>query len=113
MQVERLSFVLPVADMQRSVAFWTEVLGVEATFVDGDRWAQFDVGGGRLSLAGRDRVSELPGAMINVSDLYAVRRVIVARGITADEIDEGEHERRCVATDTEGWPVILYEPRAT
>ena len=34
---------------------WAALLGVAPTFVDGDRWAQFDVNGKRIALAGTDR----------------------------------------------------------
>ncbi len=42
MPVEKLSFVLPVDDLSVAAAFWKELLGGDPTFVDGDRWAQFD-----------------------------------------------------------------------
>lgn len=106
---ERLGFVMPVPDMSQSVSFWEGLLGVKATFVDGDRWAQFDVGGSRLALAGRDWTPELPGTMIKVSALDQARNELTAKGLTVGDITRGEHELRCVARDPGGWPVVLYQ----
>jgi catechol 2,3-dioxygenase-like lactoylglutathione lyase family enzyme len=69
MAVEKLSFVLPVDDLAVAVAFWKDLLGMDPTFVDGDRWAQFDHGGARLALAGKDRASDSPGVMLKVRGL--------------------------------------------
>ena len=44
--------------MDEAVGQWSTLLGVEPTFVDGDRWAQLDIGDTRLSLAGSDRSSD-------------------------------------------------------
>ena len=110
MAVEKLSFVLPVDDLPGGVKFWTALLGTDPTFVDGDRWAQFDVGGSRLALAGTDRPADLPGVMVKVTALEEARTTLEAAGCAVSEIVAGAHERRTVATDPAGWPVVLYEP---
>jgi len=102
-----LSTVVPVADLPAAVATWTALLGVEPTFVDGDRWAQFDVGGGRLALSG-EGVPDLPGVMVKVDDLEDACRRARAEGLEVGEMAEGAHERRCVVRDQQGWPVVLY-----
>jgi catechol 2,3-dioxygenase-like lactoylglutathione lyase family enzyme len=110
MAVEKLSFVLPVDDLAVAVAFWKDLLGMDPTFVDGDRWAQFDHGGARLALAGKDRASDSPGVMLKVRGLGAVCDALRGAGSSVSEITTGAHERRAVATEPAGSPVVLYEP---
>lgn len=109
MPVERLSFVLPVADLDAAVAFWSALLEVDPTFVDGDRWAQFDYAGARLALAGTDRVIDQPGLMLKVAELGAACDAVRAAGRSVSDITIGAHERRCTGTDTDEWPIIMYE----
>ena len=85
-------------------------MGAAPTFVDGDRWAQFDVAGRRLALAGTDRVSDQAGIMIKVADLTAARADALAAGLAVSEPQTGPHEVRCVVTAPGGWPVVLYAP---
>lgn len=106
--VGRLSFVVPVPAVTDAVNLWQLLLGIEPTFVDGDRWAQFDHGEIRLSLAGTDRSSDRPGPMAKVKNLAEVRELLVDRGLRVSEITEGPHELRAVATLPGGWPLILY-----
>jgi hypothetical protein len=111
MNVERMATVLPVADLAGAVAAWTSLLGVEPTFVDGDRWAQFDVAGSRIALAGSDRASDEPGLMLKVADLDAARGEAAALGLAVSEPQTGPHEIRATITGPDGVPVVLYAPR--
>ncbi|MGX6449517.1 VOC family protein [Patulibacter sp. S7RM1-6] len=108
MTAVRLHPVLPVDDLEEAVAFWTAALGVEPTFVDGDRWAQFDVGASRVALAGRDRTADVAGVLVKVEDLDATRAELVARGLEVTAIEAGPHERRCTATAPGGWVTTFY-----
>jgi hypothetical protein len=110
--VERLSPLLPVDDLAAAVEAWSALLGVEPTFVDGERYAQFDVAGSRLALAGTDRAADVPAVMVKVGDLAAARERALASGLEAGDPQEGPHEVRCVVTGPGGWPVVLYAPRA-
>ncbi len=112
MDIQGVTPVLPVDDVAKAAQIWSALLGVKATFVDGDRWAQFDVGGKRIALAGTDRVSDRAGLMIKVGDLAAARAAATAAGLAVSEPQEGAHEVRCVVTAPGGWPIILYAPRA-
>lgn len=111
MDIQGLNPVLPVDDLDQAVAVWTALLGVKPTFVDGDRWAQFDVAGRRLALAGTDRVSEAAGVMIKVGDLAAALDAARGQGLAVGAPQEGPHEVRCVVMTPGGWPAILYQPR--
>jgi hypothetical protein len=110
MDVQALTPVLPVEDMARAVTGWAALLGVAPTFVDGDRWAQFDIAGRRLALAGSDRTSDLPGVMIKVADLTAAHAAAIEAGLEAGAIVEGPHELRFVVTTPGGWPATVYAP---
>ncbi|MDG2114912.1 MAG: bleomycin resistance protein, partial [Actinomycetota bacterium] len=94
MSAERISPVVPVEDMDTAVTAWSLVLGVEPTFVDGDRWAQYDVGGSRLALAGTDRASDEAGVMIKVDDIDASHQAYSEGGLMVGPISEGAHEVR-------------------
>lgn len=107
---EKLASVLPVADLAAAVEFYQRVLGTGPTFVDGDRWAQFDLGGTRLALAGADRSSDAAGIMVKVPDLDAAHAAAVASGLAVGPIEQGPHERRCVVTSPDGHAVTLYAP---
>jgi hypothetical protein len=110
-QAQSISPVFPVADLGDAVAFWSKLLGIEPTFVDGDRWAQFDLDGRRVALAGTDRTSDRPGLMVKVEELDAARRGLLADGFDVGPIEEGPHELRCTGTGPGGWAVVLYAPK--
>lgn len=108
MQIQGLTTVLPVDDLAAAARTWAALLGAEPTFVDGDRWAQFDVAGRRLALAGTDRVSDTAGIMIKVGDLAAAREQAVATGLTVGDVHEGPHELRFSVLTPGGWPAVFY-----
>ena len=110
MNIERISSVVPVDDLGAAVTQWATLLGTEATFVDGDRWAQFDVGTARLALAGTDRASDAAGVMIKVDDIDAARDAYSAAGLSVGTITDGAHERRA---DIDGFavPITIYASR--
>jgi len=109
--IESFATVIPVSDMTEAVEFWTATLGTDPTFVDGDRWAQFDVGGRRIALAGTDRFADVPSLMMKSSDLQASRDAFARSGQEVSEITEGAHERRFNATSPGGWTVAVYAPK--
>lgn len=108
--VEKLATVLPVEDMQAAVAAWSALLGAQPTFVDGDRWAQFDVAGSRLALAGTDRTSNAAGVMVKVADLDGVHAKLTEAGFAPGSVETGPHERRFAVTMPGGWTATLYQP---
>lgn len=108
--VEKLATVLPVKDMEAAVGAWSALLGAQPTFVDGDRWAQFDVAGSRLALAGADRSTDAAGVMVKVADLDAVYARLTEAGFAPASIETGPHERRFAVTMPGGWAATLYQP---
>jgi len=108
--VEKVATVLPVEDMQAAVTAWSALLGAQPTFVDGDRWAQFDVAGSRLALAGTDRAADTAGLMVKVADLDTMRGQLAAGGFAPGAIETGPHERRFAVAMPGGWMATLYQP---
>jgi len=106
--IERLSFVCPTDDLVASVRRWSALLEAEPTFVDGDRWAQFDLGPVRLALAGSDRASDAAGLMVKVDDLEAARAAARAGGFAVGAAESGPHEVRCTVGDPAGPEAVLY-----
>ena len=112
MQAQGITPVFPVPNLAEAVTLYRALLGVEPSFVDGDRWAQFDFGGRRLALAGADRMTDHPALMIKVADLAAARAELAALGVPVGvEEEQGPHEIRCLAEGPGGWPLILYAPK--
>lgn len=112
MTAERIAPVVTTDDLADAVRRWSTLLGVEPTFVDGDRWAQFDVAGGRLALSGADRVHDGPAVLVKVADLDEARARAESLGYRVGEITTGPHERRCVAVGPDDHAVILHAPLA-
>jgi hypothetical protein len=110
MAVERVTPVIPVDDLASAVATWSIILGTEPTLVDGDRWAQFDVGTSRIALAGADRTTDTTGVMIKVDDLNANHSALATAGLTPGELEIGAHEIRFIV-EGPGAPVTLYSSR--
>lgn len=92
--IEKISTMCVVGDMSVAVAAWSCALEVSPTFVDGERWAQFDVAGARIALAGTDRSAERAGVLAKVADLDMVHRRLSEIGLTPTAIEAGPHERR-------------------
>ncbi|NUP49537.1 MAG: bleomycin resistance protein [Catenulispora sp.] len=106
-----LAAVFPTADMGDGVRFVSAVLGLEPTFVDGARWAQFDLGGARLALAAGAESSGAAQVMVKVADVAAVGERLAAAGYDVAGPVTGPHEVRLSVTGPDGWSVVVYEPR--
>ncbi len=103
-----ITTVVPVADVATAVAEWSTLLGAEPTFVDGDRWAQFDVGGTRLALAGTDRPGDAVGVMVKVNDMATHVGDLRGAGFEVEDPTQGAHEMRSRITHADGSQTMLY-----
>ncbi|MEV5833204.1 VOC family protein [Nocardia sp. NPDC052112] len=111
MTVERLGTIFPADNLAAAIDLLTAVLGTTATFVDGDRWAQFDIGPTRVVLAGAEE-RDIPSLAVKVGDLDAVLARLRAAGFPADDPMTGPHERRTSIRPSRDspWAIVLYEP---
>lgn len=103
--------LVPVADMDDAIAFYTGQLGFALKFRDGSRYAALDTGATTLALVAEqeDVTSGRPGIAIEVADVEETTRTMVAAGaplILAPQI--GPHECRSVVEGAGGLPVVLY-----
>jgi len=74
-------------DMDRAVAFYTDVVGLALLRRDGDDWAEFDAGPVRVGLHGAGERSEPPGGgtvVLRVDDLDASKLALEGRGVVFD-----------------------------
>jgi catechol 2,3-dioxygenase-like lactoylglutathione lyase family enzyme len=107
-----------VADMDRAVAFYRDVLDLPLVRQSGDEWAEFDCGEARLALHGAVHGHAPPPggatAVFLVDDLDDARAALSARGVTFGHEGGVEGFARFLAfADPDGntVQVIEYEPR--
>jgi catechol 2,3-dioxygenase-like lactoylglutathione lyase family enzyme len=100
-----------VTDMERAVAFYRDVLGLDLVRREGSNWAVFDAGGLQFALHGAIEVT--PGgatAVFSVEDLEAAMGTLAARGVRF--VHEGEvagYARFASFPDPDGNTVQLIE----
>ncbi len=111
MTVQRIGPAFPSENLTATVELLTTLVGAP-TVVDSDRWAQFDVGGVRVMLAGTDRDDETPFLAVKVDDLDATLNDLRHKGFKAEDPTVGPHERRCTVhpVGEKSWHISIYEP---
>jgi predicted enzyme related to lactoylglutathione lyase len=99
------------ADMDAAVRFYTDTLGLQLKFRDGDNWAAFDVGGMTLALEG-GQPGGPGGAIVSLrcEGLAELVDQLRGKGASVGQITTGAHERRAMVTDPAGNTLMLYEP---
>jgi predicted enzyme related to lactoylglutathione lyase len=85
MPVEKVRYTyLVVDDMNAAVAFYRDGLGLKLKFQDGERWSEFDAGGGTaIALSSRDESGvgvKGPVVVFQVSDAEGLAASLAARG---------------------------------
>ncbi|MBB5133269.1 putative enzyme related to lactoylglutathione lyase [Thermocatellispora tengchongensis] len=105
--------LVPVADMEGAVAFYSGALGLAVRFRDGDRFAALDGGGVTVALVTREE--QVAGAVTapsyKVGDVAATLDALTAAGAEVVRAPEtGPHEVRAVLRDPSGNVFVLYSP---
>lgn len=105
--------ILSTDDLDESIRFYSETLGMALKFRDGAHFAALDGGGVTLALA--TAVDHpIPGQVvvgIKTADVDAAAKAIEANGggvVTAPYDDA--HERRAVVYDNKGNGLVFYSP---
>ena len=99
-------------DMDRALAFYSEVLGLPLVRRDGDEWAELDGGPVRLALHGAEEGHPASGTVVlRVDDLDATRWTLEQRGAVFDAyVGEVEgYARFATFRDPDGNPVQIIE----
>jgi glyoxylase I family protein len=101
-------------DLDRALAFYTEVVGLELARREGDEWAELDAGPIRFALHGTDDdVAGSGTVVLRVDDLDAARRTLEQRGAVFDAYvgDVEGFARFATFRDPDGHPVQMIEYR--
>jgi predicted enzyme related to lactoylglutathione lyase len=107
--------VLSTDDLDESIQFYSETLGMPLKFRDGSHYAALD--GGSVTIALATAVDHpLPGQVvvgIRTDDVDAAARAVEANGgaIVKGPYDDA-HERRAVVYDHKGNGLVIYRPLA-
>lgn len=106
-----LGAMFPTDDVAAATTALSAVFGCAPTIVDGERWAQFDVNGTRVMLAGTDRTDEHPSLAVKVTDLDTVVTRLREAGVDIGDPTVGPHERRAMLRPDvcSNWTVVVYE----
>ncbi|MGH7540258.1 MAG: VOC family protein [Gemmatimonadota bacterium] len=100
-------------DMDRSVAFYVDVLGLPLTQRAGDEWARFQAGDVSLALHGTGDAELPPGGTVvfRVADLDGARSALQQRGVRFDghESEVPGFARFTTFHDPDGNPIQLIE----
>lgn len=105
--------MLSTDDLDESIAFYTETLGMTLKFRDGTHFAALD--GGSVTIALATSIDHpMPGKVvpgIKTSDVDAAAQAIEAGGgeIVKGPYDDA-HERRVVVYDSQGNGLVFYSP---
>ena len=105
--------VLSTDDLDESIKFYSETLGLTLKFRDGGHYAAFD--GGSVTLALATAVDHpLPGKVvvgIKTADVDAAAKAIQDSGGAIVKAPYNDaHERRAVVYDNKGNGLVFYSP---
>jgi len=99
-------------DMDRAVAFYTDVVGFGLVRREGGEWAELDAGSVRFALHGTDEAPPFSGTVVlRVDDLDEARWALEQRGATFDAY-VGEvpgYAKFATFRDPDGNPVQIIE----
>jgi len=108
------SILLPVDNMDKSVASLRDSLGLKLKFQDGTRYAAFEFGNLTLALVAEgERIVNEPTMVFRVGDIdAAVKAVEGAGGKVVRPIEQGPHEKRAIVREAGGAAVCFSQKTA-
>lgn len=103
--------LLPTDDLEASITFYVETLGMKLKFRDGDHYAAID--GGSITIALATEIDHpLPAEVvvgIKAADVdAAVASIEAGGGSIVRPAFDGAHERRAVVRDCGGNGLVIY-----
>jgi len=110
---KRLQNVYLVAERPGALhEFYSQALGLQLKFQDGERWFQYGVGGGNVSLACREEAAPATSGAVLVFEVDdfdgAQQRIAAAGGEVLSLRDMGSHGTVLSLRDPEGHVVQLF-----
>ncbi|EHR53497.1 VOC family protein [Saccharomonospora amisosensis] len=109
------SILLPASDLESSLAFYRDGLGLGVRMRDRDDYAELSAGSIKLALAipADHPVPESALPVFRSEDVsVAVSRLLAAGATVLSGPVEGAHEIRAVLRDPSGNPFVVYRSRA-
>lgn len=105
--------VLSTDDLDESIAFYSQALGMEVKFRDGTHFAALN--GGAITLALATEIDHpIPGQVvvgIRTDDVDAAAKATEeSGGVIAKQPYNDAHERRAVVFDNKGNGIVFYSP---
>lgn len=104
------------SELSAAAAFYRDALGLKLKFQDGEKWAQFDAGGGNFSLSSPEEAAAgAVGAVVvfEVTEMEAMAaKISAAGGAVLGRRDMGSHGRTLTFRDPAGNVVQLFERAA-
>jgi predicted enzyme related to lactoylglutathione lyase len=106
--VREMAFVVyAVKDMDRSVAFYRDTIGLRPGEAFGDQWVEFDVGNGTFGVVtGGEDIGVTPGTQFSVAfevdDVEAERTRLLGAGVPVTEIMDSPVCFSAFVTDPDG-----------
>ena len=119
MNVKKLRQVFVVAtDLDATLRFYRDTLGLPLQFRDGDRWIQLQCGDVSFALAsaaeGQGAPAGVPVPVLEVVDLDTAIAELLAAGSACGNIrDMGSHGRTAMIMDPSGARLVLFQRAAT
>lgn len=100
-------------DMNESVAFYRDVLGLKMKFQDGERWAQLDANGSNFSLSSKEEAAKGAVGATVVFEVTGMDQMATQIAAAGGEIlgtrDMGSHGRTLTFRDPVGNIAQLFE----
>jgi len=100
-------------DMNETVAFYRDVLGLKMKFQDGERWAQLDAGGANFSLSSKEEAAKGAKGAVVVFEVTGMDELATQIAAAGGEIlgtrDMGSHGRTLTFLDPVGNVAQLFE----
>lgn len=114
--VSGIAFVMyPVTDMERAVAFYQDVLGLQKSGIDQPYWVEFEVAGTTFGVGNFEQVGK-PGTAqslaLEVADMTEFRAGLTQRSIQSSEPYETPICFISVVKDPDGNQVWLHQAKA-
>jgi len=108
LEIERVAYVITSEEWLEDIQVLTALFGAPS-MIDGEAWAQFDIGGARVCLAGADERVESVAMMCKVADFAATSNILTAHGYRVGPVERWAHEERVVAARKDR-QIVLYRP---